>query len=65
MKLKIKLKDPKQCWECPCLKGTTWFGNQKREIECGYKKSYKIKEVDNYENHELIRPQKCIKENGK
>ncbi len=64
MNVKIKLKDSKYCNGCPKL-----FGGIVEEFtECWYK-NYKLKikmrRGKEYNTFKVIRPKKCIKENGK
>lgn len=65
MKLTIKLKDPKSCWSCPCLSFEHIVNGSIGDAICGLGRKHKIKDIDNYDFQELIRPQKCIKENGR
>ena len=60
MKLEIKLKDPKYCDGCSCLGGFLTAG-------CGHYDKWlgRLKyRYGKYKNKTVIRPQKCIKENG-
>ena len=59
MKLEIKLKDPKYCDGCPCVFGKVEEFNEMEEF-CLL---YRVNMPD--ENGNSIRPQKCIKENGR
>ncbi len=60
MKLTIKLEDPKYCNFCPCLH--TWLSDVDGLPENDWCNELAI-ELKRRENG-VIRPQKCIKENG-
>jgi hypothetical protein len=59
MKLEIKLKDPKFCDGCPCYyggdNGYGYFCNEYGDAAGELKQNIEFK---------IIRPQKCIDENG-
>ena len=64
MKLKIKLENPKYCNGCPNL-----FGGYTDDFtDCFYNEDYilkvKMRRGKKYNTFKVIRPQKCIKENG-
>lgn len=63
MRFTIKFKNPKYCNECPYLFG----GIVEDFTECCYK-NYKLKvkmrRGKKYNTFKVIRPKKCIKENG-
>ena len=65
MKIEIKLKNPKYCNGCPHLFG----GIVKDFTSCWYNENYKLqvkmRKGKNRNTFKTIRPQRCIKENGK
>lgn len=60
MKLTIKLNDPKECNFCPCLYTRLSDVDGLPESDRCNELAIELKRI----NSKVIRPQKCIKENG-
>ena len=64
MKIETKLPDPRYCADCPCI-GVASFGYEELRCNLGYwDERWDAKKSKEILSGQIIRPRKCVKENG-